>query len=309
MATTSIQQIPFTTTCDDGVTLGGILLIPTDPKAVVQFNGGTGAKKEFYLAFVNYLAEHGYVVCLWDYRGIGQSAPSTLRGCTYQYRDYGLQDMPAIRRFLENRYPNLPLLLVGHSAGGQQIAFSEGVASYKGLVAIAVSTGYLKPMPWLFKLKYLYFFYCFTPLSHLIWQCVRAKRFGIMEDLPTPVVKEWRQWCSKLDYFFDPAFANKTVPVDRYESLPFPVHVFWTVDDDISNEANIQQFWSHIKSDRGISFRKIVPEEMGVRMINHFGFFKKHFRETLWKEALDQLDHYLQMDRKGSDVDIKKQHS
>ena len=98
---TAIQQISFSTTCEDGVVLGGILLVPPHPKAVVQFNGGTAAAKEFYLPFLTFLAEHGYLCCLWDYRGMGVSAPPTLKNCAYQYREYGLQDMPAIRKYLE----------------------------------------------------------------------------------------------------------------------------------------------------------------------------------------------------------------
>lgn len=35
--------------------------------------GGTGIKKEFYLNFSRYLCEAGFAVCLFDYRGIGES--------------------------------------------------------------------------------------------------------------------------------------------------------------------------------------------------------------------------------------------
>ena len=52
----------FETICDDGVKLKGILLIPDNPKAVIQFNCGTGTKKEFYLSFLTYLAENDFSV-------------------------------------------------------------------------------------------------------------------------------------------------------------------------------------------------------------------------------------------------------
>ena len=147
-------------------------------------------------------------------------------------------------------------------------------------------------MSWKFWLKTVYFFYLFGPISQALWGCIRAKRFGIMEDLPTPVLKEWRDWCEKRDYFFDSKFAEKTVPTARYSNLPFPIHVFWASDDEISNEANTTQFWSHIKSSQGITFRKVTPEELQVSSIDHFGFFKKRFRDTLWEEALAQLEEY-----------------
>ncbi len=289
-----IEQKNFETTCRDGVTLRGMLLIPKKPKAVVQFNGGTAAKKEFYLPFLTYLAEQGYICCLWDYRGSGASAPLSLKGCHYRFRDYGLKDMPAIQAFLLQRYPDLPLLLFGHSVGGQQMALATDLSAYKGMVGFAVSTGYFGNMTWRYKLTYLFFFYFFSPLSILLWGYVRAKPFGLMENLPKNVVREWRAWCKHQAYFFAPTFAHKTVPVRRYEEIPFPVHVFWTTDDDISNEANTRDFWSHVLGCHEVSFREIDPSEYNNQPINHFGFFKKNKRETLWIEAKEQLDTYLE---------------
>ena len=88
----TIRQEAFSVQCEDGVTLKGKLLCPTEPKAVVQFNAGTAAKKEFYQAFLEYLVEHDYLCCLWDYRGNGESAPASLADCTYTCHEYGIQD-------------------------------------------------------------------------------------------------------------------------------------------------------------------------------------------------------------------------
>ena len=53
-------QEDFETISEDGITLKGILLIPDNPKAVIQFNCGTATKKEFYLSFLTYLAAVSY---------------------------------------------------------------------------------------------------------------------------------------------------------------------------------------------------------------------------------------------------------
>lgn len=288
-----ILQKRFETTCEDGVVLRGVLLIPKQPKAVVQFNGGTAAKKEFYLPFLTYLAEQGYLCCLWDYRGSGDSAPLDMKKCSYKFRDYGMKDMPAIQQFLLKKYPNLPLLLFGHSVGGQQMAFATDLTAYKGMVGFAVSTGYYGNMTWRYRLVYFFFFYIFTPLSNLLWGYVRAKPFGFMENLPRKVVLEWRAWCRQEAYFFDPAFANKTIPARRYEDIPFPIYVFWTTDDDISNARNIASFWSHVTGAHEVSFREIHPSEFGNKAINHFGFFRKDKKDSLWVEAKEQLDSYV----------------
>lgn len=283
---------PFSTTCTDGVTLHGLLLLPDQPKAVVQFNGGTATKKEFYLPFLEYLAGHGYVCCLWDYRGSGDSAPPDLSRCDYTFRDYGLQDMPAIKAFLRNIFPDLPLLLFGHSVGGQQVGFMTDLEDIQGMVCFAVSTGYLPHQPLPYRLQAFYFFYLFSPISILLAGYVKAKPFGYMENLPRRVVLEWRDWCAKTQYLFDPKFYGRTVPEGNF-NYTFPVHIFWASDDPIANERSVPTFWNNVSSDRGIGITKLQPADFDEKEIGHFGFFKKRMAANLWQMALQQLDSFL----------------
>ena len=270
-----MKQETFEVICTDGVPLRGILLIPEKPKAIVQFNGGTAAKKEFYLPFLEYLTEQQYLCCLWDYRGSGASAPRDLSKCDYTFRDYGTKDMPAIKQYLLDLFPGLPLLVFAHSVGGQQVGVMPDLKGIVGMVGFAVSTGYHRYMPLGYRLQALFFFYVFTPISIALTGYLSAKRFGIMEDLPREVVREWRAWCWKKNYFFDPKFYGKSIPKGHFSSLPFPVKIFWSTDDPISNARSVPTFWSHIKSPYGIQFQKIIPTDYQEKNIGHFGFFKK----------------------------------
>lgn len=282
----------FSTHCVDGVEIKGKLFIPESPKAVVQFNGGTGAKKEFYQPFLEYLTDHGYICCLWDYRGSGESAPKNLKGCDYTFRDYGMQDMPAIKKYLTSRFSDLPFFLVVHSVGGQQSGFANNLADVKGMVAIAVSTGYAPYMPFKYRVLAQYFFNVFTPLSIFFNGYLASKKLGYMEDLPKNVILEWRDWCRAKGYFFDEQFYGKTVPKGSYENMPFPIQMYSLTDDTISSERNIKNFWNHVKSDHGIKFTTYSPKEFGVKQIGHMGFFKKRFKESLWPIALAKLEEY-----------------
>lgn len=289
----SISQESVQINCADGVVLHGKLLIPQQPRAIVQFNAGTAAKKEFYLPFLSFLSENGYLCCLWDYRGSGESAPGSLRGCTYTFRDYGMKDMPAVKAFLQQRYPDLPLLLVGHSAGGQQVGMMPDLTGVKGLLGIAVSTGYAPGMPLGYRLQATFFFRLFSPLSIALSGYVAAKRFGIMEDLPKNVVREWRAWCSSPDYCFDPRFYGKTVPTGHYQAMPFPIHVCWAPDDTVATEANVKRFWSHVKSPYPIGFSRWEAAAYGQKSIGHFGFFRRKMQDSFWPDALARLDGFL----------------
>lgn len=257
---------------------------------MVQFNAGTGVKKEFYRHFLAYLATHGYICCLWDYRGSGESAPKSLRGCGYTFSDYGTKDMPAIKSFLEDRFPELPFYFVVHSVGGQQVGFIEKLDNVKGMVAFAVSTGYLPFMPLAYRIRSFYFFFIFTPISNILAGYVKAKPFGYMENLPKNVVVEWRKWCVRKHYLFDERFLGKTVPKGQFDQLPFPIHVFNTSDDTISSKQNIDNLWKHIKSVEPISFTEVSPKELKVKEIGHLGFFRRRFRDTIWQDALSKLE-------------------
>lgn len=288
---TNLQQENISIRCADGVVLGGLLLIPKSPiQGIIQFNNGTAVKKEYYLPFLRYMCQNGYICCLWDYRGSGSSRPDTLKNCAYRFRDYGIQDIPAINHYLVERFPTYPLIMVGHSTGGQQIGFSENLSRIDGLVAIAVSTGYMRHMPFRYRLRSYFFFYLFTPLSIGYYGYLRAKKFGFMEDLPKDVVREWRDWCGKPAYFFDPKFYGQTVPIGTFERYNFPVHVFSTNDDPISNRHSVAMFWKHIKSTKPIVFHTITPAEYGVKEIAHLGFFRKEHEKQLWPNILNAIN-------------------
>ncbi len=289
----TIKREPISVKCDDGVILKGMLLIPENIRAVIQFNGGTALRKEYYLPFLDFLAGHGYLCCLWDYRGSGESAPATLKRCDYTFSDYGVKDMPAIKQYLLARFPDLPFLIVAHSVGGQQIGFMKDLSGIKGMVTFAVSTGYFGHMPWRFRLLSAYFFYLFAPLSIALTGYMASKRFNYMEDLPRNVVREWRSWCWKKDYFFNRKFMGKTVPEGTFQQYDFPVHAFWTTDDSIANKGSVPQYWKNVKSSKGITIQKVTPAQLKARKIDHMGFFKKSFRNTIWKETVEKLDSYL----------------
>lgn len=286
-----IRTEEFETNCEDGVELKGILLIPDQPKALVQFNCGTATKRDFYLPFLTYLAENDYLCCLWNYRGSEKGF--RLKGCDFRFSDYGIKDMPAIKSYLENRFKDLPFLFVGHSAGGQQIGFIKNLNNVKGNINIAVSSGFYGNMPLAYRLKAYFFFYIFSPISAFLNDYVKAKPYGLMENLPKNVVFEWRDWLEKADYFFDKKFYGISVPKGNFNNFTFPIHVYYSTDDTISNVSNTKAFWRNVKSNKTITFRELSPEEFGLKKIDHFGYFKKSMKEKLWPDIVIQLDKFI----------------
>lgn len=281
----------FETTCEDGIKLKGTLLIPKNPKALIQFNSGTATKKEFYLSFLTYLTEHDYLCCLWNYRGCEQN--DNLKNSDFTFSDYGTKDMPAIKTYLSNRFSNLPFLFIGHSAGGQQIGLINNLDNIKGNINIGVSTGYYPNMPFGYRMKAYFFFYLFSPVSAFINKYVKAKPYGLMENLPKKVVFEWRDWLEKENYFFDDKFYGKTVPTGHFKNFKFPIHVYYSTDDPVSNAKNSSTFWSHVKSEKGICFTELSPQKFGLKSIGHFGYFRKSMKDKFWEDIVTRLDKFI----------------
>jgi predicted alpha/beta hydrolase len=88
------------------------------PVAAVVVPSAMGVTQNFYARFAEWLAACGYLAATFDYRGIGQSAPATLRGFQVDIRDWATQDCPAVIEFIKARAPSVPRYWIGHSLGG-----------------------------------------------------------------------------------------------------------------------------------------------------------------------------------------------
>jgi len=276
----------------DGLPLGALLFLPPAgraPHAAVQLNPATGAHRRYYEPVAQYLAAAGFAVCLWNYRGTEHSRPVPLAQARYRFTDYGTLDMPAVLDWLEARFPSLPLLVLGHSVGGQQVGLMPNVHKLAGLVAVGSSGGYCNDMPLGYRLKTYFFLHIFSPLSHALLGYNAASRWGIMEDLPRSVVQDFRNWCHVPDYYFDARFAAD-LPPHQYHSLRLPVSVYWASDDPLSNARSVPRFWGHVHSAASIAMHRLVPAELGVKSIGHFGFFRRGLRTSLWPRLLADLN-------------------
>ncbi len=116
-----IQTIKKEILSSDGIhTLKGILLVPENPKGILQIAHGMIEHIGRYEAFMTYLAENGFIVCGHDHLGHGKTAQTDGDFGYFAKKDGHLLVCEDVYRFgnaVKAEYPDLPFVLMGHSMG------------------------------------------------------------------------------------------------------------------------------------------------------------------------------------------------
>lgn len=187
-----IEPEPVALVCRDGVRLVGHVWRPAHAveSGGVVINSATGVAARFYHRYARFLAEHGFTVLTYDYRGIGLSKPRRLRGCGFRWRDWGELDFDASVSFMEKNVGG-SVSAVGHSIGGFLPGLAEAGPRPKRMLTVGAQYAwwgdYAPPQrTWLF-LKW----HVAMPLTTAMCGYFPGKRHGWLEDLPAGVAYEW----------------------------------------------------------------------------------------------------------------------
>ena len=115
------------------------------PKAVIQIVHGMEEHKERYFDFAEFLANNGYTVLVSDLRGHGSEAPKLSHIANKNGHKLLIEDQKAIRTYIDQRFPNLHVILFGHSMGtiiSRVLLQTESKDYFK-----VVLSGYVNPNP------------------------------------------------------------------------------------------------------------------------------------------------------------------
>ena len=126
-----------------------ILRAPIDPPiARMLWLPALGVPARKYERFADALAERGIAVALHEWRGTGECGWRAGRSADWGYREWLLEDIPASVADMMRELPPAPLLLAGHSIGGQHalIAAALGVDA-SGIVAVGSGVPHWRLFP------------------------------------------------------------------------------------------------------------------------------------------------------------------
>src|SRR5262245_33580709 len=203
-AATAVTAHPFTIGTADGYALAATAFRSADPAARVPLtviSPAAAVPARYYARFATYLAERSGPVVTFDYRGIGASAPASLRGFPARMRDWCCLDVAGVIAWATQAHRDRPLHWLGHSMGG----FATGLAHNNAVIArqlnIATLSGYWRRMqsPERYRVRIL--------MGSLAPPLVRVLGYlpGVLmggEGVPGPAFLEWTRWCMTPDFIF-----------------------------------------------------------------------------------------------------------
>jgi predicted alpha/beta hydrolase len=256
--------------------------------------GATGVPQGFYRRFAEYAAARGYTVLTLDYRGIGQSAPASLRGFRMDYLDWGRLDLAAAvdamasANDVDASAPSarVPLYMVGHSYGGHAFGLLPNHDRVDGLYTFATGAGWHGWMPPLERLRVKLMWNVIGPLLTRWKGCLAWSKLGMGEDLPLDVYRQWKHWCRYPHYFFDdPAMRDVAA---GFATVRAPIMAVNAVDDLWAPPDSRDAFMRGYRNAPwfGIS---VDPAKAGIGKIGHMGYFRPQ-AQSLWDGALAWFD-------------------
>lgn len=265
-----------------GGTIGATLWTVGRPKAFVLLHPATAVTQAFYAAFASHLAELGFNVLTYDYRGTGRSRQTHLRDCTVTMADWIEHDVATVTEWAAARFPGMLLLAVGHSVGGHAIALSSASKSLHAGVMVASHAGVTRTISGTReRLRVGFVINLLMPVMCRLLGYMPGRRLGLGEDLPSSVMLQWGRWSRMPNYFYDdPAMQAR----ERAARIHLPLLVLGFDDDPWANPHAMDALLRPLVNAR-IERLQFSPRSAGLPAIGHMGFFRKRCESALWPQV------------------------
>ena len=272
-------------TARDGHKLAAYRFDPDGPaKGNVVIAAAMAVPQSFYEPFARHLATRGYTAWTFDYRGIGESLTGSLRGVKADLSDWLIKDYDALLHEISENSP-LPLFVVGHSFGGQVAPLLPSRERLSGLVNIAVGSGSTRHITPRIRRSAPLMWHVLAPVLCPMFGYFPGARLGVIGNLPTGAMFQWRRWCLTPDYLL----TGEPGAREAYASADYPVLALTFADDEMLLEDGSRLIHGAYRK-RPVDYRLLEPAQHNLPRIGHFGFFKPAGEATLWPLVTNWLD-------------------
>ena len=265
----------------DGYPLAATVFRPARTNgAIAVVNSATAVPRQFYRHYANAMAESGFTVVTYDYRGIGGSSPHRLRGFDATMTDWIFKDMAAVLTWANAQW--LPrTVIVGHSFGGQTPGLLEQARGVDAMLTLSAQNGHWRVQAPSQRRPVWWHTHVTLPLAARLFGYMPWSWFGSAEDLPKGVAVEWSRWCRNRYYLLD----DPGLPVARYRAFAAPVRAYSVADDAWGSATAVDEMMAPYPN---VERNHLDPIEHGVGRLGHFGYFRPA-AQALWHRDIDWL--------------------
>jgi predicted alpha/beta hydrolase len=266
----------------DGYRLA-ITLYPGDSNhTVVLINSATAVPRRFYQRFASWLQQHGWTAVTYDYRGIGDSKPASLRGFGARMRDWAFLDMTAMVDWVSSELSPGRMFAIGHSFGGQALGLIENASRIDAMVGVSAQSGYWAVQGGREPARVRVIVTVLIPLLSRLVGYFPWSWFASGADLPKHVALEWAGWCRQPNYLLD----DESLPLERYARFNAPVLAYSIEDDDWGTRRAVDAM---MRAYPEVTRRHIAPADYGLPRLEHMGFFRDG-SQPIWQQVVEWLD-------------------
>jgi predicted alpha/beta hydrolase len=184
---------------------------------------------------------------------------------------------------------DLPLLLVGHSFGGNAIGLADGFEAADALLGVAAQSGDWRHWPGRHRWVAHAFFHAMLPAAaHLLGKAPGWVLGGSGAGLPKGVALDWARWGRRRGYLFsDPELAAH---LTRYQQYRGPAHL-WHISDDrtYGPAAAVDALAAQFSAAR-VERPALDAAALRSGPIGHFGAFRAEPGRRIWPQWLERIE-------------------
>ena len=270
----------------DNIPLSVKVFMPqTSNRKLLLINSATGVKQQIYFSFAKYLAEKGFTVITYDYRGIGESKPKQMRGFKASMRIWGTIDFKTLTDFIQNEYPDYTKFCLGHSVGALVLGMNEYSRNFEKFIFVGTQDAYIGNLAFTVAVTALLGFGIAVPVMTNFFGYFPAHRFGLGESLPKGVAFDWqtlilnKKSTSRLYEKIEENYATQ---------LTQETYIIHAEDDTWVTQKGMNNLLKNVYPNLKTTYREIKISESEKGEIGHVNFFRS-YNKNLWKMVLDQL--------------------
>lgn len=286
-APSAIERQQFDLATSAEVTLGATWHRPAGPsRGVAIVAPGVAVPARVVEPLGDHLAADGWTALSFDFAGIATSRRGHPRDVPGGMVEWATRDLAAVIDTARAEAGDLPVVLVGHSAGAWLATLTDRAQHLDAVVAIASMAGWWGDFKRDQLGRMLFAMYAGIPLANLLTGYIPGQ-LGLGEDAPGEAMAQWASWCRK------PGFYNDDPDVTtHFDLLTAPVLAVLPTDDEWATEKACRAIWDRCTASSSVTLRTVDPEDHGGKRIGHIGLLRDRFADTVWTDLTTWLDEH-----------------